>query len=542
MKNRSVLAASPSASSKSEGRRAPKSAAPARPAAARRTALATVAFALAVLGPRASAEEAATPAPSPPAVGAAAANASDGANALTLDRAIALALEHNQRVKVSAFNPQIARANVLTAYGAFDPALTFRRTKSEAEGAGAVLTPLARPLTKEDDYSLSLDGLMPWGLTYSVGATATNQRGTFNTFSDSYATFGGVSVTQPLLRGFGFGATLANLRIAKASRGISDWQHRQTVIDTVTSVILAFNNLQQARDNVKIARFSRDLAAQLLADNEKKLGIGATSDADVTQARARVANREESILIAERSAHDVENQLRLLIGEAAFTVDGPPLAITELPAAPDIAVDPAADLKHAYELRPDYQAARLGIAIDRATSASAQNALLPRLDFVGSYGYGGLDHDFATARGQVRDQDARSYSAGMVVRIPLTFAEGRGRARAAKLNLRQSEADLTRLEQDIAISIAAAAGQIETTKQRVAATKVAMDLASQELTNEQKRLNAGNSTTFLVSNAQSDLSAAQSSYARAVADQRRAIATYERELGTTLLSHHLNVE
>jgi outer membrane protein len=461
---------------------------------------------------------------------------------LALDDAIRLALEHNQRVKVSAFNPQIARANVLAASGTFDPALTFRRTQSESEGAGVVLAPLARSLTKQDDYSLSLDGLVPWGMTYSLGATATNQRGTFNAFADNYATFGGISVTQPLLRGFGFGATLSNLRIAKANRGISDWQHRQTVIDTVTNVIFALNNLQQARDNVKIARLSRDLAAQLLSDNEKKIRVGATSDADVTQARARVANREENILIAERSAHDVENQLRQLLGESMFSVDGPPLEITELPAAPDIAVDAVADLKHSYDLRPDYQAARFGVAIDRANNASAQNALLPRLDFVGSYGYSGLDRSFTTARAQVRDQDARAYSAGMVVRVPLTFAEGRGRARAAKLNLRQSEADLTRLEQDIAISVAAAAGQIETTKLRVAATRIAMDLAQQELTNEQKRFSAGTSTTFLVSNAQGDLSAAQSSYARAVADQRRALAAYQRELGTTLAAHHITVE
>ena len=461
---------------------------------------------------------------------------------LTLDDAIRLALEKNQRVKVSAFNPQIARANVLAAYGAFDPALTFRRTYSESDGAGTVLTPLTRSLTKEDDYSLSLDGLMPWGMTYSLGATATNQRGTFNTFADNYATFGGISVTQPLLNGFGFGATLSNLRVAKANRSISDWQHRQTVIDTVTNVIFAFNNLQQARDNLKIARFSRDLAAQLLSDNEKKIRVGATSDADVTQARARVATREENILIAERSARDVENQLRQLLGESQFRVDGPTLEITELPPATGIAVDAASDLKRAYDFRPDYQAARFGVIIDRATNASAQNALLPRLDFVGSYGYSGLDRNFATARAQVRDQDARAYTAGMVVRIPLTFAEGRGRARAAKLNLRQSEADLTRLEQDIAISVTAAAGQIETTKQRVDATRTAMDLAQQELTNEQKRFAAGTSTTFLVSNAQSDLSSAQSSYARAVADQRRALAAYERELGTTLTAHHIAVE
>ncbi len=463
------------------------------------------------------------------------------AASLTLDDAIRLALANNQRVKVSAFSPDIARANLLAEYGRFDPALTFRRSYSENEFPVAT-SPLVTQLTQTDDYSLALDGTTPWGLTYSLGATANNERGTFNRFSDSFITFGGVSITQPLLRGFGFGAGLAGVRVAKANRGISDWQHRQTVIDTVTSVILAYNNLVQARDNLRIARLSRELAAQLLSDNEKRNRIGSLSDADVTQARARVANREESILFAERSARDIENQLRLLLGESAFANTGAPIEITPLAPAADAAVNPADDLKRAYDLRPDYQAARLGVTIQRANQALAQNQLLPRVDFVGSYGYNGNDRDFAASRAQVRHADNRAYSAGVVVRVPLALAEGRGRARAAKLSLRQTEADLSRLEQDIAVAVTAAAGQIETTGQRVAATLNAYELAKQALDAEQKRFRAGTSTTFFVLQLQEQLSAVESGYYRALADQRRAIANYQRELGTTLAKYNIKLE
>lgn len=460
---------------------------------------------------------------------------------LTLEDAIRLALENNQRVKVSAYGPQISRANVLAEYGAFDPAFNFNRSYTETATPGAVVPPGPRGLTQTDDYGLALGGLAPWGLTYSIGTSAENLRGTFNSFADSYSTFGGVTVTQPLLRGFGFGANLANLRIAKANRGISDWQHRQTVIDTVTNVIIIYNNLQEARESVRIARLSRDNAAQLLAENEKRHRVGSISDADVTQAHAQEANREEAILYAERSVHDTENQLRELIGVASYPVDGPPLATAELAPAPDFTVDVAADLKVAYDLRPDYQAARLGITINRASYASAQNQLLPQLDFVGSYGHGGLDPNFATARAQVRNDDARAYSVGVVVSIPLTFAQGRGRARAAKLTLRQSEADLTRLEQDIALSVATAAGQIETTKQRVAATHLAFDLEQQVLNNEQKKFKAGTSSTFLVLQEQQNLALVQDDYAHALADQRRAQANYDREIGRTLDRYHLSV-
>ncbi len=462
---------------------------------------------------------------------------------LTLDDAIRLALANNQRIKVSSYNPQITDANVLTAYGRFDPSFNFARSYGESEDPGTIVPPGVRPLTKTDNYGLSLDGLLPWGLVYSVGTTAQNQRGTFNNFADNYATFGGVTVTEPLLRGFGFGANLADLRIAKANRGISIWQHRQTVIDTVTSVIFAYNNLQEARAVLRISKLSRDNAAQLLDENEKRHKVGDISDADVTTARARVAAREENILIAERTILDDENQLRLLLGEKNFPLDGPPVATAVLAPAPEISVNLAADLKSAYDLRPDYQARRLGVTIDRAANSAAWNSLLPRLDFVGSYGYGGLDPNFQASRAQVRSNDARVYSAGMVVSVPLTFSEGRGRARAAKLTLRQSETDLARLETDIAITVTTAAGQIETTKQRVAATREAYQLQQQVLINEQKKYKAGNAntSTFLVLQEQEILATAQYEYAHALADQRRATATYDLELGRTLDRYNLTL-
>ena len=484
------------------------------------------------------ATRAAEPAPAP-----APAAASTPAPALTLEDAIRLALANNQRIKVSSYNPKITAANVLAAYGRFDPTFNFARSYGENETPGTFATPGARPVTKTDDYSLTMDGLLPWGLNYSIGGTAQNQRSTFTGFADNYATFGGVTVTQPLLRGFGFGANLADLRIAKANRSISTWQHRQTVIDTVTSVIFAFNNLQEARESVRIARLSRDNAAQLLDENEKRHRVGDISDADVTQARARVASREENILLAERAVRDVENQLRLLLGERNFPLNGPAFATAELAPAADRPTDLPANLKSAYDERPDFQAARLGVTISRANNSAAWNALLPRLDFVGSYGYGGLDPNFHAARTQVRSEDARVYSLGMVVSVPLTFAEGRGRARAAKLTHRQSEADLARLETDIALSVTAAAGQIATTQQRVEVTRAAYQFQQQVLTNEQKKYKAGTTgtSTYFVLQEQELLALAQSDYSHALADQRRAAANYDRELGRTLEQYHLTI-
>lgn len=459
---------------------------------------------------------------------------------MTLDDAIHLALAKNQVIKVESYVRPIARANLLEAMGSFDPSINFSRSYSENRNPVSS-SPFVGQLTQIDNYALSLDGVTPWGLTYSVGGTATNERGTFNSFLDSYATYGGVKVTQPLLRGFGFGANLAGVRIARADKKISEWDYRRVVMDTVTQVIYAYTEVMYARDTLRTALRSRELARGLVTENQKRFKVGGSAEADVTEAEARAAAREESILYAQRAVKDNENTLRQLIGEERFSTDAPPLNLAPLPTVVPITPHPAEDLRGAFDLRPDYQQALLGLTKFRVDESLARNQLLPRVDFVGSYGYAGLNQNFAAARAEVRDENNRAYSVGVVVSVPLTFSEGRGRFRSARLTLRQAEANLQRLESDIALNIANAAGQIETARLRVEANRHAYDLGLRNLDAEQKRLRAGTGSTFIVLQQQEILAAVETSYARSQADYRRAIAAYERELGQTLTKNQVTL-
>jgi outer membrane protein len=475
---------------------------------------------------------------------------------LSLEDAIRLALEQNRHLRVENFSRSIARANLLAAWGQFDPALVFQRSYQQSfSNAGAAYTSdpvTGRPVQvgalsfafqEDQHYSLGLQGTLPTGTLYTLGGRADYVRNTLagQLYPDGYQSFGGISVTQPLLRGFGFGTNLQGVRIARADRKISEWAYRQIVIDTVTQVIVAFSDLQLARDNLRVAQRARELAAGLLNENERRFKIGSMSRSDVTQARAQEGFREEPILIAERALRDRENALRALIGQTTFSADGPGLPIVPPPEPAFAAIDPPEDLRRAYDLRPDYQSARQVIRKAQATESSARNQLLPQVDFVGSYGYNGLSNSFADSRRMVSDRDNRGYSAGVVVSVPLTFAQGRGRYRSAKLTRLQSEADLQRLEQDIALNLAAAAGQIETTRARIRTSRAAYAVAAEALSDEEKKLRAGTSSTFVVLQLQQNRVDLESRVSQALADHRRAVALYAREIGTSLEVNHVTL-
>jgi outer membrane protein TolC len=467
---------------------------------------------------------------------------------LTLDKAIQQALAKNFSIKVQGFEVPIARANVLQALGKFDPKFTASYTAGETESPPHQLTSAtgllpAATITKSESYDFGFGGLLPWGMTYRLAASADNNRGTFNLYANQYSTFAGVTATQPLLRDFGFGSTLASIRIAQTNRAVTEWQFRQTVIDTVTRVVATYHELNFAHANLRSARRSRELARQLLTENEKRFKVGSMSEFDVTAARSRLANREEGILTAERQVKDAENYLKQLItDEHTPALLALPLDCAPPPPAPVVVVDAAADFQTALKKRPDYQQARLAVQRGELNHRLQRNQLLPRVDLVGSYGYSGLDRDFRAARSQVRAEDNRAYSAGIAVTVPLTFTAERGRYQAARLELRQAETDLRRIEQGIVVLVGNAAGQIETTQKRVESARRARELAQYTLDAEVKRLRAGTSTTFFVLQQQEILSSQEVQEARAQTDYQRALAAYDRELGVTLEKLAIQIE
>jgi outer membrane protein TolC len=466
---------------------------------------------------------------------------------ISLDEAIQQALAKNFAIKISGFGVEAAKGRVIESFGKFDPVLSGRYDFSESESPTLrdALTGLRPPgtISESDNYEFSVGGLMPWGLTYSLGATAQNSRSGANAFADSYNTFAGISATQPLLRGAGFGATTASVRIAMTNGRISEWQYRDAVMNTITRVIFAYNDLQFAQAVLRSALRSRELAASLVAENEKRLKVGSTSEFDVTSARSRLANREEGIISAERQVRDAENFLKQLItDERTPELLNYGFELEPAPPAPVVVVDAAADFRGALDRRPDYQQAKLALKRSDINFKLTRNGVLPRVDLVGSYGYSGLDPDFDASRRVVRDEDFRAYSYGARVTIPLTFTAERGRYRAAKMERRQAETQLQQVEQDVVVRLGNAAGNIEATRKRLEAAKRARELAQYTLDAELKRLRAGTSSTFFVLQQQELLSGAEVSESRAISDYQKALAEYDRQLGLTLEKRNVALE
>lgn len=466
---------------------------------------------------------------------------------LTLDAAVQRALARNFTIQVESFSVPIAEAEVRSAYGRFDPRLTVSYSDGTNEQPPRRQSdsgvPLPATIFKNHGHEAGLTGELPFGLTYRLGGSVTNERNNIDSDFDSlFSSFVGASARVPLLRGFGPAATMTTVRIARTNRDISEWDLRATVINTVTEIVYSYNEVLFSHASLRSARRSRELANNLFTENERRQQVGSMSEYDVLSARARVATREEGILLAERFVREAENRFKQLTSDntsASLLRSG--LTLAPLPAPAEVVVDVTSDLTAALEHRPDYQQALLAIERQEYNFQFYRNQLLPSVDLEASYGYSGVNRGFNNSVDQVRNRDYPSYQGGISISIPLTSTGERARYRTARLARERAEVQLRQLEQSIVVQLGNAAGQIDTTWKRVLASRHSRDLSQQALDAEVKKLRAGTGSTFIVLQLQEILSNDEVREARAISDYRSALAEYDRQLGRTLATHRIDL-
>jgi len=462
---------------------------------------------------------------------------------LTLESAIQAALSKNFAIQVQQFDPKIAKQEVTRELGHFDPVfhlIAQRNENSQTDVFANGIHLEQRAINRQDQFSAGLSGATSIGLNYDVSVGSLDTLGLFNQFTNNYQSQGGITLTQPLLRGFGTAANLAQLRIARNNVQISEWALRKGIIDIITKTNFVYNELHYAHEALLVAERSRELARQLFNDNSARYKIGTMAQLDVTEARAQVAAREEAVILAERVVRDNENAIKQLVTNDMERMLSISVEIAPPPSA-RFQADVPAGIRDALELRPDYRQNRLDIENRNITIAFTRNAALPRFDLTGSLALLGFDNDIGSSFNRIPRRDQTMWTIGAIVSIPIPNREGRGAVMAAKLEAAKSLVALQELEQQIVVDVDNASGQITTARERIVSTREARRLAAETLDAGQARLHAGAGTTFEVLQLQRDLSDAESAVLRAEADYNNAVGEYYRQTGTALRVHNVVV-
>ena len=158
----------------------------------------------------------------------------------------------------------------------------------------------------------------------AAGGTRSATSALTSLINPQVSTFGIVTITQPLLNGFGYRANAVSIRIAKNGLKITDSSFRQQVITTVAQVLNLYSGLLSLRENVRVAQEALRYAQKLLSDNKRQVEIGTLAPIEVVRAESEVASDEQSLVVAQTSYQQQQEVLKTAISNMWMPIWLPP--------------------------------------------------------------------------------------------------------------------------------------------------------------------------------------------------------------------------
>ncbi|HET9408549.1 MAG TPA: TolC family protein [Candidatus Sulfotelmatobacter sp.] len=167
------------------------------------------------------------------------------------------------------------------------------------------------------------------GTNLLVGFNNTHQTNNipFTTFSPSVSTGFQFKLTQHLLQGFGVAPNTRFIRIAKNNRELSDVAFRLQIITTTDQIENLYWDLVYAYENARVQNESLAFAQKTLSDTKKQVEIGSMAPIEVVRAQSTVSQDQQLVTLAQTNL-----QLEQLLMKNALTrtLKDPALAAAEV--------------------------------------------------------------------------------------------------------------------------------------------------------------------------------------------------------------------
>lgn len=453
---------------------------------------------------------------------------------LTLQDAERIAIESNLGLQANSLRQQAAQNSVSEQRGRlYDPRLRL----TTAAGESRDILNLTTTSINEASY-LRLDASLMRTLSSGgeIGLSLSNQ------WQDSRsATISGVdpqwrselrlSLTQPLLKGFGAKATEEPIEVAIKGDEAAAAGVQAEMATLLARVRNAFSDIHRARRFVSLRESSLALATTILAENRARVAVGVLPPIDVLEAEVGVSQREKDLLDARQGVDDLLDRLAEQLGVA------PPIRVVSEPLPPlDFSPDEEADLSVAYEQRPELQRAAREQERSLIEAAAAEDRKKPSLDLSAFYAQRGLGGDYGDDLDQTLTDVARNWEVGVTFNYPLGNRQAEFEA-LRKQNLAEAaRRDVLQQREQVRREVRAAIRQLQVGQLRFAVTKKGLELAEEKLKNLLKRREVGLATTRDVLEGETELAQAQADHTDAQATLEQAGTEYLRSTGR-LISH-----
>jgi outer membrane protein TolC len=403
------------------------------------------------------------------------------------------------------------------------------------------------------------------GAQASVGFNNTHQ--SLNSFRTAYNPFTGsnvgLTVTQPLLRGFGPSLNRRFIRISGNEIKIGGLLFRQQLIMTVYGVIRLYTDFVALYEDEKVKQETVNLADKLFADTKAQVEEGTLAQVEMTRANAQVFSTRQDLINARGLREEQEAILKNVltrVGNADPEVAAAHIIPTDALTIPEKdEIRPMQDLiTEALANRPDLGQGRLQVENSVIGLEGAKNLTKPEVDLVGvmqnnglagtanPLAPGGTDTSYiggyGSALGQIFARNYPTYGVGVQISLPIHNRIAEADLARDEIQVKQSHIRLRQLENQARLEVEDALIAMRRARASYDAAVQARQLQQESLAAEQAKFEVGASTSFFVIQYESLLAQAQSTEVAAKSSYVKARAALDRATGGILDANHISFE
>jgi len=165
-----------------------------------------------------------------------------------------------------------------------------------------------------------------WGTNLNVGFNNTRTTlgdAPFSPLSPQLNSNFNFRLTQHLLQGFGFAGNTRFIRIAKNNRELSDVAFRLQITTTVDQIENMYWDLVYAYENLRVKEESLTFSQKTLSDTKKQVEIGSLAPIEAVRAQSTVAADQQAVTVAKTN---LELQQLVMKNALSRTLHDPMLA------------------------------------------------------------------------------------------------------------------------------------------------------------------------------------------------------------------------
>jgi outer membrane protein TolC len=513
---------------------------------------------------------------------------------VSLKEVIGLALENNPGIAAQRLEPARQEEGILNAQSEYDPTLSGQTSYGRAETPNtSVLSGSLTSVTEDRYANFHLFKMFRSGTQVNLDSLNDrfDQNSQFNQLRPQYKPDLNFSLVQPLLQNFGWDFSYLIVRVAEQTADAAVYTYEANVANFVQQVIQAYWAVVGAREQVDVARDAKALADQTTEENRARVRVGLLAPVSILEAQADAAARESDLVAAEDVLAVARQTLaQIVYYRPANTFVPRSLEPSETVEPEQVTVDLDESLNTALAGRPEIAASAHGVQAQQLNEKIAGNALLPQLNLVGSYGVNGLSGTNRPAIGlattptfsltplpnarctslapnqgylcnvvttsapspfagpvgnaynRMLSNDFSSYTFGLQLNVPIANASADSQYTASRIATSEAELNHRELLSNITLEVRQAVANLLSTRQLLGTTRVARELAAENLRNQEKRHEVGMATTHDLLDYQSRLSTARAAEVQAKIGYANSVAAWLRAQGLLLPHYQIVVQ